>query len=68
MSNTKAKPTEVDRELASRDLARLINDHLLGEFGDEEGYPIELNAREVRAFIDQHWERIARYAHLIHGD
>lgn len=56
-----------ERLRAADALARLINDNVLIHFRDEDGYPVEIEAIEVKAFIKQHWEKIARYAHLIHG-
>ena len=65
LTNPEASPHE--RLRAADALTRLVNDNLLKGFGDEDGYQIELDAREVKAFIKQHWDKIARYAHLIHG-
>lgn len=65
---TNLPPTALERSRASEALTRLINDYLLHGFEGMDGYGIEVEAREVHAFINQHWESIARYAHLIHGD
>lgn len=63
------KTTPSRRQSAPDDLARLINDHLLKGFGDEDGYPIEIQGREVKRFLKEHWVQLSRYAHLIHeGD
>ena len=56
-----------DRDAAARELARLVNDHLLDGFGDWEGYAVEVEELEMKRFVKDHWEQISRYAHLIHG-
>jgi hypothetical protein len=63
------KPSQSVRRSAPDDMARLINDHLLKGFGDEDGYPIEIQGRELKRFVKEHWVRLSHYAHLIHeGD
>ena len=67
MALIQPEPSPEERLRADEALARLINDTLLYGFGDEDGYPIEIEAREINRFIKEHWEKISRYAHLIHG-
>lgn len=65
LTNPEASPQE--RLRAADALARLVNDNMFVGLRDEDGYPVAIEAREIKAFIKQHWEKIARYAHLIHG-
>ena len=67
MATTQPEVSPQERLRAADALVRLVNDNLLKGFSDEDGYPIALESREVKAFIKQHWEQISRYAHLIHG-
>jgi len=67
MTLTSPEPSPQERLRADEALARLINDELLEGFGDEDGYQIQIEAREIRRFIKEHWDKISRYAHLIHG-
>ncbi len=67
MALTTPEPSPQERQRADEALARLINDNLMRGFSDEDGYPIMIEAREIRLFIKEHWDKISRYAHLIHG-
>ena len=67
MALTQPDPSPQERLRAADALARLINDNMFTGLRDEDGYPIAIEAREVKRFVKQHWEKIARYAHLIHG-
>lgn len=67
MTLSQPEPSPQERLRAAEALVRLVNDNLLQGFSDEDGYPIALEAREVKRFVKEHWDKIARYAHLIHG-
>jgi hypothetical protein len=67
MIDPNAPIRQADRDGAAVELTRLINDNLFLGIRDEDGYPIEIEPREMKRFIQEHWERISRYAHLIHG-